>query len=543
MRGHIHKRSRVTKSGKTSTLYYAIVDVPSGSRKQDWGRGFRTRREAEAELNRKVSAVTGNHFVNRTRLTLGDYLVDQWLPAMIRAVKPSTHGGYVQVARDYLIPHLGGVCLQDLNVTHINRLYRTLLESGGKGQRRTGLGLPVDRVGRPLSPKTVANAHLVLSKALNDAVDTGLIQTNPTTKAKKVRVRASDREVTAWTEQELADYLAATVEERLHAVWHLGAYTGMRRGELLGLRWQDLDPKAATLSVRQTIVLAAGTPTFGTPKNHEARVIDLDPDTVSVLCAHRSRQKQEREAWGPGYSDTGLVFTKEDGSFIHPDRISQIFDRSVRLSGLRRITLHCLRHTHATILLKHGVPLKVVSERLGHSDPAFTMRIYQHVVKGMQSSAAALFASVISASASAPAFDERSGALNVRRRLTAVPGSGPSQPETAGRVIGEHRRMTDVPTEDLHGSVARLGGDRPLGRPVRGGGGDEARPEGVGTEKVAVQPSAFGRPLDDHRHGPLGQSGLADVSVAIDGSEDRVGRDLGLNQPPSEGPHRARLRV
>lgn len=543
MRGHIYKRNHVTKSGKSSILYYAVADVPGARRKQDWGRGFRTRREAEAELNTKVAALTGDHFVNRTRVTLGDYLVEQWLPAMTRAVKPSTHGGYVQVTRDYLIPHLGGVRLQDLNVTHINRLYRTLLESGGKGQRRTGLGLPVDRVGRPLSPKTVANAHLVLSKALNDAVDAELIRTNPTTKAKKVRVRVTDREVTAWTEQELADYLAVTGEERLHAAWHLGAYTGMRRGEVLGLRWRDIDLTGATLSVRQTIVLAAGTPTFGTPKNHESRVIDLDPDTVSVLCAHRNRQEQEREAWGPGYTDTGLVFTKEDGSFIHPDRISQLFDGSVRRSGLRRITLHCLRHTHATILLKHGVPVKVVSERLGHSDPAFTMRIYQHVLKGMQSSAAALFASVISASASAPDFGERRGVGSVRRRLTVVPPSEPSQPETVGRVVGEHRRMTDVPTEDLHGSVACLSGDRPLGRPVGCGGGDEARPEGVGTENVAVQPSAFGRPLDDHGHGPLGQGGFADVSVAIDGSEDCARRDLGLAQPPSERPHRARLRV
>lgn len=401
MRGHIRKRVHVAKSGKTSTLYYAVVEVPGdpSRRRQDWGAGFRTKKAAEGELVRKIAAVTGNCYVARSQLTLSAYLADQWLPTISRAVKATTHAGYRQVVRDYLDPHVGSMRLQDLNVTVINALYATLLSVGSKGQERKRNGVAIERSGRPLSRKTVANAHLVLSKALSDAVDAGLLASNPTTKAKKVRIRTSEREVIAWTAEELALYLSTTREDRIRATWHLAAYTGMRRGEILGLRWTDLDLNAASLIVRQTIVLVDSRPTFDTPKSHEARVIDLDPDTVMALRGHRSRQAQERLAWGPGYADTGLVFTKEDGCLIHPDRLSQLFEQSVRRSLVRRITLHSLRHTHATILLAAGVPVKVVSERLGHSDPAFTMRIYQHVLKGMQSSAAALFASVIRASA------------------------------------------------------------------------------------------------------------------------------------------------
>lgn len=396
MRGHVHKRTRDAKNGKATTLWYAIVDVPTmdGRRRQDWGRGFRTRKEADAELARKVTAIGGDHYVSRSTATVGDYLTE-WLGQCSVRVKPTTHSGYEQVIRDYVRPHIGTRRLQDLRPVHLTNLYTMLLERGGRGQRKGRRGTPAPQPARKLSAKTVSNVHLVLSKALNDAVEDGLLATNPAAKARPASSRVRGREVRAWTAEELTEFLAFSSDDRYYAAWHLAASTGMRRGELLGLRWMDVENRAQVLAVRKTLVLVGSTPTPGTPKNHEARAINLDPDTLSVLRRHHKNQMKDRLAWGEGYIDSDLVFTREDGRYVHPDRLSQMFDRLVRKSGLRRITLHDLRHTHATLLLKEGVPVKVVSERLGHADPAFTMRTYQHVLPGMQADAAARFARIL----------------------------------------------------------------------------------------------------------------------------------------------------
>ncbi|MCA1846979.1 MAG: site-specific integrase, partial [Actinobacteria bacterium] len=177
--------------------------------------------------------------------------------------------------------------------------------------------------------------------------------------------------------------------------FHLAAMTGMRRGEVLGLRWHDLDLDAGRLAIRHTLVSVAYEIRDSTPKTHQARVVDLDPNTVEHLRAHRSRQATEPGVWGPGYQEGELLFRKEDGSPVHPDSFTQSFDAEVRRSGLPRIRLHDLRHTHATIALQAGIPVKVISERLGHETPAFTLKQYAHVIPGMQAEAAALIAALV----------------------------------------------------------------------------------------------------------------------------------------------------
>ncbi len=171
--------------------------------------------------------------------------------------------------------------------------------------------------------------------------------------------------------------------------------TGMRRGEVLGLRWRDLDLDRARLSVRQALVAVGYEVIDSTPKSHSARVIDLDQETVAQLRAHRARQEAERAEWGADYQDQDLVVAKENGEPIHPHTFSQAFERLIEKAGLRTIRLHDLRHTHATLALKAGVPVKVISERLGHESPAFTLKQYAHVIPGMQAEAAAQVAAMI----------------------------------------------------------------------------------------------------------------------------------------------------
>lgn len=393
MRGFVHKRTHKRKDGRLSILYYAVIDAtPPGAprRRQDWGRGYATRKEAERALRDRVSAFENQSFVAGTRLTVGEYLADHWMPLLRDRIKPTTRDSYRRMLEAYVVPRIGRIRLQELSASHLNRLYADLREAGGTQMSHAKRGQT-----KPLSPKTVRNVHAMLSKALNDAVDVGLLATNVAQRAKPPRPPAVSQTVEAWTADELAEFLAFVRDDRLYACWHLAAHTGLRRGELLGLRWKDLDLAAGVLAVRQSIVLAYTTPIVSTPKSHEARVVNLDPATIRSLLAHRDRQDGERRAWGEGYVDSGLVFRREGGNAIHPDRLSQLFDKHVRHAGIRRIKLHGLRHTHATLMLKAGVPVKVVSERLGHADPAFTLRIYQHVLSGMQAEAAAAFALVV----------------------------------------------------------------------------------------------------------------------------------------------------
>lgn len=199
-----------------------------------------------------------------------------------------------------------------------------------------------------------------------------------------------------WDAEQLRQFLDSIEQHRLYPAYHLAASTGMRRGEVLGLLWNDVDLDGRRLSISQALLSVAYAVKIGDVKTGPSRrTIDLDPRTVSILRSWRKRQLEERLALGEDYEDHGLVFTGPDGTPVHPDFFSQTFDRKVARSGLPRIRLHDLRHGHASLLLKSGVPVKVVSERLGHATPAFTMTVYQHVLPGMQAEAAMTFANLV----------------------------------------------------------------------------------------------------------------------------------------------------
>ena len=187
------------------------------------------------------------------------------------------------------------------------------------------------------------------------------------------------------------DFIDSVRADRLFAAWLLAATTGMRRGELLGLRWRDVDLDAETPSIRQIRTVARYEVLTLTPKTDKgSRTIALDAQTVAVLRSYRVAQMEERLLLGPGYRDSGdLVFTREDGSPIHPERFSAPFRQHCARSGLPAIRLHDVRHSYVTALLSEGVPLKVVSQRVGHASPMVTMTIYQHVLPGDDRVAAA----------------------------------------------------------------------------------------------------------------------------------------------------------
>lgn len=392
MPGHVHKRSHLTKGDKESVLYYAVVELPrvNGKRRSDWGKGFRRKKDAENALVEKLSKVNAGEVIARSDLTVADCL-HRWLASVVGSVKPTTLDSYQRSIDQYLEPQVGSVKLQQLRPANVQQLSERLLANGGRRKSQH----PVDpHPERPLAPKTVRNHLNVLGAALKYAVGMGWIASDPMSAVKKPSARRS-KQMKVWNADEVAAYLQATSDHDLSTLFHLALFTGLRRGELLGLRWEDIDFTSSRLAVRQTLVLVGGRPQFGTPKSHEARTVDLDAETVDLLRRWRIAQRCFLEGVPPSRD---LVFTDAGGSPLRPDTVSYWFRKAVERSPIeRRISFHEMRHTHASLLLKAGEPVHVVSQRLGHADVGFTLRVYSHVLPGMQAEAAESFSSLIRA--------------------------------------------------------------------------------------------------------------------------------------------------
>jgi integrase len=337
------------------------------------GGGFAKKRDAQRALADVITRQSKGLLAQDSRQSVGDHM-DEWLTAIRSTVRPKTWHSYGQLVRLHILPTLGSIPLRELRPMDLNLLYDRLLRHGGQK-------------GKGLSTGTVRYVHAVIHRALRDAVRWEKIMRNVADLADPPRLTTP--EMKTWTGEQVRTFLDSVSDDRLQAAWLLMCTTGVRKGELLGLRWKDVDLEGARLAVRQTLTSIGYGTEFAEPKTRRSRrQIALDRRTVAALREHRTRQNAERRAWGPAWTDTGLVFTREDGLPIHPDQFQQVFERLVRKAGVPRINLHGLRHTHATLALKAGVHPKIVSERLGHSSVAFTMDVYAHVVEGMQEQAA-----------------------------------------------------------------------------------------------------------------------------------------------------------
>jgi integrase len=318
-----------------------------------------------------------DEYVEPARLTLADYLRDEWLPPVRHRLRFSTYDAYRRNIERHVIPRLGRIRLQKLRPADLTRFYSELVTSG-RGERGG------------LSPKTVRNIHQMPRKALEDAMQHNYVPRNVAARASVPRSGGLRRQMAYWTAAELRRFLDQQVDHPFFAAWYLAASTGMRRGEVLGLLWRDIDLDRRRLSVRRSLIsVGYELQESDTKTTRSERVLDLDDRTVAVLREHQ--QHQATTATTLGIATPDAVFRRVDGTPIHPDLFTQAFGRSVRRAEVPRIRLHDLRHTHATLLLQAGVSPKIVSERLGHATVAFTMQVYAHVIPGMQADAAAPF--------------------------------------------------------------------------------------------------------------------------------------------------------
>jgi integrase len=383
-------RGSVYKRGSTWTWQFTVGTYKAGNRRTVSHGGYPTKKAAALDLADALARLGKGDkrvLVKASKQTLGEYL-DDWLEVQRRVRKPSTAGGYANIVNSWVKSQpISHAPLADLDWRAFVKLYDDLRAHGGrptKAARARAAATGTKPVGRPLGPRTIQSVHVLLRSALAHAVEQELLQVNPTDRIPK-DLRPTHRPELAegkhWEPDQAARFLEATRDDRWHALWALGLDTGARRGELLALRWSDVDWDARTVNIDKNRVVVNGQVVEGTPKSKRStRVVDID----MAVPALRRWQKDQ-------LADTGrseFIFTDELGDPVRPDRVNHLFRQACKAAGVPDIGPHGMRHTAATLMLGADVPLHVVSQRLGHADTSITATLYAHVLDKQRTGAA-----------------------------------------------------------------------------------------------------------------------------------------------------------
>lgn len=357
------KGDGITKRADGRYMARYTVQTPDGpKRKTIYGAKYK---DVEKKLNEARGDAARGLVFDDGDLTLGKYL-DRWLSDSVRGtVRTTTLERYAELVRLHIKPVVGSVKLKNLSPAHVQGLYRDRLDTG-------------------LSPATVHKIHVVLHKALKQAVRWNMVPRNVTEAV--TPPRPAPDEIHPLDAAQVAALLSGASGDRLEALYVLAVTTGARQGELLALKWEDLDLERKILRIRRTLTRSKGTMTLGEPKTKKSRrTVPLTDRAVTALKIHRKLQLEERMRLADLYKDRGLVFANEVGNITNPSNLRQrSFTKLLKLAGLPDTTrFHDLRHTCATLLLSRGQHPKLVQELLGHANIAITLDTYSHVLPGM----------------------------------------------------------------------------------------------------------------------------------------------------------------
>ncbi|MGV0675979.1 tyrosine-type recombinase/integrase [Mycolicibacterium fortuitum] len=415
MKGSVYQR------GKTWTYRFRSPDKDPATGEYPWisKGGFKTEKEAWKACREAMREADSGRVVRTSARTVAQFFTE-WFPAVQPTLDATTWRNWKDYADSYVIPRIGEERLQRLNEPQLLGLYATLLAEGRAKRdqnaemykfwsRRDALGeSPTPREvsvachttihaaraavrryksgivpkGLPpgLAPKTVRNVHAMIHRSLADAVAWKYIQYNPASNIRPPKRPRKRR--TVWRPDQIQTFLASVQQDRFAALFLLELTTGIRRGQICGLRWSAVDFDAGEITIHDNRVVVGGyAQEKAGGKTHNAdKTISIDRVTLAALRDWQRRQDREREFFGTDYHPGGYVFTFEDGRPPHPDTIRQRFDRLAAAAKLPRITFHDLRHSYATGALKAGVSPKIVSERIGHADVGFFLQTYAHVL-------------------------------------------------------------------------------------------------------------------------------------------------------------------
>jgi integrase len=375
MRGHIVKRY---KDSYTIVLNLG-TDPATGKYKQQWVSVKGTKKDAEKKLAELLHQFDTGTFIKPGKTTLAEFL-ERWLKDYAWPnLAPRTAEGYEDIIRRHIIPSLGNIPMMQLKPEHIQRYYSDKLAKG----RCDGKGA--------LSAQSVRHHHMVLHKALDCAMQWGLLTRNA---ADAVTAPHAQRpEMQTWNEDDIRHFLKAAKGTPYHPIFYLALFTGMRRSELLALRWCDVDLLFSQIYVSRSLHhLRDGNSVFRQPKTDKGRrTVALPPSAVLILEEHRQKQTLDRAMLGKSLNEDDLVFSGPEGKPLLPNTVTHAWIKLVRRIGLKNIRLHDARHSHASLMLKQGIHPKVVQERLGHASIQVTLDLYSHVAPGLQEAAARRF--------------------------------------------------------------------------------------------------------------------------------------------------------
>ncbi len=381
MRGTIIQRS------KSKDSYTIVLDMgkdsTTGKRRQSWVTVKGNKHAAEKKLTELLHQAENGILQRPGKLTVGDYLT-QWLRDYCQPnLSPNSTQTYAWFIERHISPAIGNIPLTQLRPEHLQRLYSDKLTTG----RRDGRG--------GLSNRSVRYIHVTLHKALKGAVKMGMLARNPVDAVEIPKIQR--HEMRTMSETDLHIFLEYAKSTQYYPLFYLALFTGMRRSELLALRWCDVDLLLCQLSVSRSLhQLHNREFIIRQPKTEKGRrLIALSPSTVQVLREHRDRQLQNRQALGIQLNDDDLVFCQYDGKPLLPDSITRAWHHLAKRTGLSGITLHGARHTHASLMLKAGIHPKIVQERLGHASIEMTLDLYSHVAPGLQEAAANRFDDIV----------------------------------------------------------------------------------------------------------------------------------------------------
>jgi integrase len=368
------QKDGIAKRGSSYSYIVRVKDPETGLSKQKWISGFATKEEAKSARDKARTEARTGVFVSPTKITVQEHF-EAWWEIKKEKVKPTTAENYRFILDRYILPKLGTQLLKDLTSVKIEKMLIELIQEH--------------------SESTVRLVSITLSQGLERAVKDRLLPLNP---AKGIeRPKGKKRIVTPYTSSELRNLLGELESHRLFAFFRLLAYTGARRGEILALRWSDLDFEKATLSISKNRTRIGKTviEQDSTKGGDGKRIVQIDSDTLRLVRDHRKRQIEERMKAGSLWQEANYIFTQENGLPLDPSTPYQLFKKTAKRLGLRSESLHSIRHLHATELLNSGVGVHLVKDRLGHSDISTTLRIYAHIRPEQKQEVADLFARAI----------------------------------------------------------------------------------------------------------------------------------------------------